>query len=389
MLFGIIGINDLDQPSANTGGLYSRRYRCAESESPMAKVRVLATEPDGLVLASAGAVDRTAKRTPDCCRSSLDQLTARVNPGRNLDLHTLEAFDCLLRERSVTRAAERMGMSQSSMSELLGRLRERFGDPLLVRTRDGMVLTDRAQQLIPNVRNAIEPLRELAEPSTDFESSTASVRFRVTATDYAQLLLMSSLVRQLQALAPGCSVDLVTVNLRAVEVALETGDVDLAIAYYPDPPPSLRRGPLFADHYVCIARQGHPAISRALSAEDFASLPHISVSPSGLSYFAGVVDSALEAHGLTRRVVITCPHFLLASHLVSQTDMVLALPCQAALALTSHFPLQVIDIPIPMERVDVSMYWHERSHHSRAHQWLRDRVRSILALPKPGVGSEA
>jgi DNA-binding transcriptional LysR family regulator len=304
-----------------------------------------------------------------------------MHPGRSLDLHTLEAFDCLLRERSVTRAAQRMGMSQSSMSELLGRLRERFGDPLLVRTREGMVLTDRAQQLIPNVRNAIEPLRELAEPTLEFESATASVRFRVTATDYAQLLLMSSLVRQLQAMAPGCSVDLVTVNLRAVEVALETGDVDLAIAYYPDPPPSLRRGPLFADHYVCIARQGHPATSRALSAEEFASLPHISVSPSGLSYFAGVVDSALEAHGLTRRVVITCPHFLLASHLVSQTDLVLAMPHRAALALTKFFPIEMVEIPLSMSRVDVSMYWHERCHHSTSHRWLREQVRSLLTDP--------
>jgi DNA-binding transcriptional LysR family regulator len=310
-----------------------------------------------------------------------------MSTSRNLDLHSLQCFDMLMRERSVSRAAERMEVSQSSMSEILARLRERLGDPLLVRTREGMVPTERAQTLLPQARLAIEQLRGLVERTDEFEPAQANERFRITATDYAQLLLMPTLMRQLQADAPRCAVDLVTINIRLVEQALEAGDVDLAIAYYPNPPPGLRRGPLFSDRYVCIARRGHPAVSQQLKADEFASLPHISVSPSGLSYFANVVDSALEAQGLTRRIVVTCPHFLLASHLVSQSDMVLALPYQAALALAVFFPLQMIEIPLPMKLVDVSMYWHERCHHSRSQQWLRDRVRSVLALPRSGIAA--
>jgi DNA-binding transcriptional LysR family regulator len=298
---------------------------------------------------------------------------------QNLDLHTLECFDLLMRERSVSRAAERVGLSQSSMSEVLARLRERFGDPLLVRTRDGMVPTERALALLPPARLAIDQLRSLLDRGFGFDPQRAAERFRITATDYAQLLLMPALTRRLAAEAPGCAVDLVTVNLRQVELALEAGDVDLAIAYYPEPPPGLRRGPLFADHYVGIARHGHPALGRPLAAAEFAALPHISVSPSGLSYFANVVDSALEAAGLARRIVVTCSHFLLASHLVSQSDTVLALPARAAAALTAFFPLQTVEIALPMKTVDVSMYWHERSHHARSHQWLRHLVRSILA----------
>jgi DNA-binding transcriptional LysR family regulator len=296
----------------------------------------------------------------------------------NLDLNLLEAFDALMRESSVSRAAQRMSISQSTMSEVLARLRDRFCDPLLVRTRDGMVPTERAQRLLPMVRQAIEQLRQLAEPATDFDPAAARECFRITASDYAQLLLMPSLVRLMHDRTSGCTVDLITVHLRAVEVALETGEVDLAIAYYPSPPLSLRRGPLFTDRYVCIARRGHPAASQALTAEAFAGLSHISVSPSGLSYFAGVVDSALEAKGLARRIVVTCPHFLLASHLVSQSDLVLAMPCRAAMALTGFFPLETMEIPLEMDRVDVSMYWHERCHHSRSHQWLRDQVRLVM-----------
>ena len=308
---------------------------------------------------------------------------------KNLDLHMLESFDMLLRERSVSRAAERMGLSQSSMSEMLARLRERFGDPLLVRTREGMAATDRSLALVPRVREAIERLHAIVEQETAFNPGTAADRFRITATDYAQLLLMPALTQRLHAQAPGCALDLVTINLRAVELALEAGDVDLAIAYYPEPPLALRRGPLFTDRYVCIARLGHPALGGPLRAEDFAALAHISVSPSGLSYFAQVVDSALEALGLVRHVAVTCPHFLLASHLVSQSDLVLALPHRAAVALAAFFPLQVVEIPLQMATVDVSMYWHERCHPSRAQQWLRDQVRSILVGASASASASA
>lgn len=304
---------------------------------------------------------------------------AAMNSTRNLDLYALECFDMLMRERSVSRAAERMDISQSSMSEALARLRERLGDPVLVRTRDGMVPTERAQTLLPQVRSAIDQLRGLLDRDRSFDPALAVERFRLTTSDYAQLLLMPTLTRRLQADAPRCSVDVLSVNLREVERALEAGDVDLAIAYYPDPPQGLRRGPLLSDRYVCLARRGHPQVTPAMTAEAFAALPHAAVSPSGLSYFSNVVDSALASLGLSRRIVVSCPHFLLASHLVSQSDLVLALPRRAAMALAAYFPLQTVDIPLPMRQVDVAMYWHERCHHSAAQQWLRTQVREILA----------
>lgn len=301
--------------------------------------------------------------------------------NRNLDLYTLECFDMLLRERSVSRAAQRMDMSQSSMSDVLARLRERFGDPLLVRTREGMVPTERAQTLWPQVREGIERLQAIVERAADFEPSAATERFRLTASDYAQLLLLPRLVELLRLQAPSCSAEMVTVNLRMVEQALEAGDIDLAIAYYPDPPAALRRGPLFADRYVCLMGRDHPSAQRTLTPEAFAALPHVSVSPSGLSYFSHVVDSALEALGLERRVVVRCPHFLIGCQLVAQSDLVLALPSRAAHAVMRDLPVQMVEIPLPLKPADVSMYWHERCHNSRAHQWLRQAVRSILADP--------
>lgn len=305
--------------------------------------------------------------------------------NRSLDLFTLECFDMLLRERSVSRAAQRMDMSQSSMSDALARLRERFSDPLLVRTREGMVPTERALALWPKVREGIERLEAILEQAADFEPSQATERFSITATDYAQLLLLPSLLKQLDTLAPNCSLDFVTVNLRAVEQALEVGDIDLAIAYYPEPPPSLRRSPLFTDSYVCIVRKDHPVNEATLTAEEFAAMPHVSVSPSGLSYFASVVDSALHTLGLERRVVIRCPHFMIGCQLVAQSDLVFALPARAARAVSRFLPVRTLSIPLPLKPVDVAMYWHERCHVRRSHQWLRGTVRSILG---PGAAAE-
>jgi DNA-binding transcriptional LysR family regulator len=308
---------------------------------------------------------------------------------RNIDLQLLEYFDVLMREHSVSRAAERLGVSQSSASEMLAKLRERFADPLLVRTRDGLAPTPRAEELLPEVRAAAERLRQLLSGNGAFDAATSRVTFRLSTSDYTQLLLMPALTRRLLADAPHCGIDILPVNILRIEQALDAGDIDLAIAYYPQPPDSLRRSPLFSDSYVCIARPGHPCMDEPLTAEAFAALSHVRVAPSGLTYFSSVVDEALQACGLQRRVVVSSPHFLLAAQLVSQTDLVLALPRQAALSLAAHFPLQLIDIPMPMRAVELSMYWHERCHHSRAQQWLREQVRSILGPVAANAGRAA
>ncbi|HYF17895.1 MAG TPA: LysR family transcriptional regulator [Ramlibacter sp.] len=302
---------------------------------------------------------------------------------KNLDLHLLESFELLMRERSVSRAAEHLGMSQSSASEMLARLRDRFGDPLLVRTRDGLVPTPRAEELLPAVRAAAEQLRSLLERGGGFDPRASNRSFRITTSDYTQLLLMPALARRMLEHAPGCTVDILPVNVLHVEHTLAAGDIDLAMAYFPDPPPSLRRSPLFTDGYACVARPGQAQAVEPLTVEGFAALPHVKVAPSGLSYFSSGVDSALETRGLRRRVALTSPHFLLAAHLVSQSDLVLVLPRQAALALAAFLPLQVLDLPLPIRPVEISMYWHERTHHSPAHQWLREQVRGVLAHPEP------
>ncbi|MGD9943970.1 MAG: LysR family transcriptional regulator [Burkholderiaceae bacterium] len=304
---------------------------------------------------------------------------------RNLDLHDLECFDTFLRERSVSRAAERLGLSQSSASDALARLRTRFDDPLLVRGRNGMQPTPKALALLPQVRAALSQLRGLLDAGAAFDPAHAHERFRLTASDYAQLLVVTQLCRQLQERAPGCTLDLISIHLQRVEEALDAGHVDLAIAYFPKPPEGLRRLPLFDDDYVCIVRADHPVAAKGLlSVDEFAALSYVAVAPSGLSYFSRGIDAALETQGLTRNVVVTCAHFLMAVQLVSQSNLALALPRRAAQQVASWLAIRLIEIPLPVAPLEISLYWHERMHHSAAHQWLRSLVRECapsVSLP--------
>ena len=297
---------------------------------------------------------------------------------KNIDLQLLECFDTLMRERNVSRAAERMGLSQSAMSEALARLRDRFDDPLLVRGREGMQPTPRAQALAPRIRDAVEKLRALSDDPDQFDAAACALRFKLVTSDYTQFLMMPRLMEAFTAQAPGASVDVLPVHIRRVEEALDLGEVDLAVAYFIEPPPALKCRPLFQERYVGIARQGHPDISASLSAKQYAQLRHVSVAPSGLTYFSGTLDAALEVRGLKRRIAVTSPHFLLAAYLVANSEMVLALPSRAAHRLAALLALSIFELPVALPEIQISMYWHERTHNSGAHQWLREKVRDAL-----------
>jgi DNA-binding transcriptional LysR family regulator len=241
-----------------------------------------------------------------------------------------------------------------------------------------MIPTPHAQSLLPQVREVLERVHGMLQQTQEFDPSQASTRFRLAASDYTQLLLMPQLCKALLVQAPGCGLDILPIHLLRVEEALEAGELDCAVAYYPEPPTGLRRMGLFSDSYVCIARQGHPVTQRSMGCAEFAALSHITVAPSGLSYFATAVDAALEAQGMTRKVAVSSPHFLLAAHLVSQSDMVLSLPRQAALHLSRLLPLHILELPMSTEGVDLALYWHERTHRSKPHQWLRVQVQAVL-----------
>lgn len=300
---------------------------------------------------------------------------------KGLDQALLECFEALLRENSVSRAAERMGLSQPAMSDALARLRDRFDDPLLVRGREGMQPTPRALELAPQIHDLVERMRALTAQPGEFDPAACSLRFRLVASDYAQFLLMPRLTEALAQAAPRASVDVLPIHIRRVEEALDLGEVDLAVAFFIEPPASLKRRPLFHEHSVGMARKGHAGIGPALGAPEYAALRHVSVSPSAVNYFSGAIEAQLAARGLVRHIAVTSPHFLLAAYLVAHSDLVLALPSRAAQRLAALYPLMLFDIPLDLPEFELATYWHERTHNSAAHQWFREQVRSSLPQP--------
>lgn len=289
-----------------------------------------------------------------------------------LDLNLLVHLQLLLEEGSVTRAAARAGLTQSAMSRALGRLRELFDDPLFVRTAAGMQPTVRAERLAGPLREVLFKLQgELLAP-TRFEARTARTAWSIAAADMADWLVMGEVGRRVSRAAPG-----VTLHLRGPLVeagALLEGRVDLALGIASGDAGSLRTRTLFSDGFACLLRDDHPALrdGAPLSLEAYAASSHVLVAPRG--HPGSVVDSRLDALGLSRHIAVTTPSFLLAPSLVAGTDLVLTMPRRLACSLSRGLPLRVVEPPLALPGFTISLLWHERWQHDPGHRWLRELI---------------
>lgn len=304
-----------------------------------------------------------------------------------VDVNLLVALDALARERSVTRAAQRAGVSQSAMSHTLRRLRELFDDPLLVRGRGGMVLTPRAEALAIPLRSGLVSLaRTLTQPHP-FEPEAARRTFRIVSPDLFDVLVLPTLLRRLASEAPGIDLAVVPMPTRLAD-SLETGEVDLAI--YPvllDAEPfedgvhvdsELQQRTLFRDSLRCFLRNQHPALSkhRRLSLRAYIALSHILVSPSGEG--PGVVDRVLLGQDLERRIALRVPHFASALTIAAQSDLVLTAPRSLSECPTAS-TLACQTAPLELPEHAVTMRWHPRFTEDPAHRWLRDLMVDVTA----------
>lgn len=309
-----------------------------------------------------------------------------------IDLNLLVAFDALARERHVTRAAERLHVTQSAMSHALGRLRELLGDQLLVRGRGGMVLTPRAEELRVPVRSGLTTLgRALAQPR-GFDAATARRAFRLASPDLFDVLVVPPLLERVRREAPGVDVAVTPVDERALGERLEAGEVDAGVVPQLEgvklelpqaPTQGLLRSRLFRDRFVCLLRADHPCLASArgrraaprLSLETFAALSHALVSPTGEG--RGFVDQLLEARGLTRRVALRVPHFYSALAIVEKSDLVVTAPSALSLLIAPGQRVVALRVPLPVPEHSVNLVWHERFSKDPGHAWLRGVVAGV------------
>ncbi|AKU94171.1 Transcriptional regulator [Labilithrix luteola] len=294
-----------------------------------------------------------------------------------LDLNLLVALRALLTERHVTRAAARIGLTQPAMSHALARLRQLLGDPLLVRTASGMQPTPRAEAMRIPLDRALEELERVIARPAPFDPKTAKRQFTLATSDYVELTLFPRLVARLRAEAPGVDVRVLHLVERATG-PLSEGRLDLAfglteVLVGPAAANGIRAQRIFDEKFVCVVRNGHPVVKRKLTLEDFVRLPHALVSLSGDP--TGVVDEALAKIGKTRRVAVTVPHFLVAPHVVQDTDLVLTLAERVARMFSPMLGLAQFAPPLPIPGFAMSMVWHERMHSDSAHAWLRKVVK--------------
>ena len=289
-----------------------------------------------------------------------------------LDLNLLVALRALLAERHVTRAAARVGLTQPAMSHALGRLREVLGDPLLVRTPSGMVPTPRAEAMREPLERALADLgRALAAPEP-FDPARAKRRFRFATSDYVELVLFPRLCARLWAEAPGVDVRLRPIGGTGVaELAEDRTDIVIGPADSFGTAPGVRIQKLFEDRFVCVVREDHPvAKKKRLDLDTFVALPHALITPRGQNA-RGAVDDALARLGLERRVALEIPHFLVAPHVVRETDVILTLAERVARMLAPVLGLVRLAPPLEVQGFAMSMAWHDRHHADPAHAWLR------------------
>jgi DNA-binding transcriptional LysR family regulator len=289
---------------------------------------------------------------------------------RRLDLNLLVTLDALLEEHNVTRAAARLNLSQPSISVHLAKLRDIFGDPLLLPGPRGMRPTARADALRAPLREALGALEQAIAPAGAFDPAAAEHTWRVAASDLSESIILLPLLRELRASAPNTRLAVLDKAPALLAKQAELGEIDLAFHISDEAPPGLRRRPLFRERYVLAGRAGHPALQSTPSLAQFCELEHVVVSPDGGGFFANT-DAALAAVGLQRRVVLSVPHFLFVPSVLADSELVAMLPSR----LVRNQPaLSVVEAPLEVPGYEMSMYWPERVHRDPAHRWLREFI---------------
>ncbi len=292
---------------------------------------------------------------------------------RKVDFNLLVAFDALFEEMSVSRTAERLALSQPTVSGMLNRLRDLFGDPLFVRGQRGILPTPRAEALAAPVKSILDDARALVTPMA-FDPSEAEMTFSITVNDYMQYALVLPFIEALRRHAPKIRVAILPLVIAGLSLKLMRGEVDLAITIPEFSDPGLPMRPLYRDRYVGIVRKQHPMKRARPSLDEFCKYDHLLVSPTGGS-FTGPTDEALRAHGATRNVAISLPSFHVLLDVMRAADFVALVPEHMLRERRRDF--RVFAPPVTVPGIDVIACWHPRVSRHPAHIWVRDLLATV------------
>lgn len=285
------------------------------------------------------------------------------------DLNLLPVFMALMEERSVTRAAVRLGITQPALSNALNRLRDTLRDPLFIRERYGIKPTQFAEEIAPVILETLARLDEVIIGRQHFDPATSTRQFNIAPNSFVEIVLMPSIIARLRQQAPGVKVSLTPYGNDLTETGVISGTTDMALGRIIDPPDNLIVQHLMDDGLACVVRADHPDIADSLSREQYEQLRHVNVLPPGRMRVG--LFQALERQGLRRDLAISVTHFLAVPEIIAMTDYCATLPRLICRQIAKDPRLKIVPSPVDLGSFPVEIAWHVRYRQDPAHQWLR------------------
>ncbi|WP_075792260.1 LysR family transcriptional regulator [Massilia putida] len=294
---------------------------------------------------------------------------------KRFDLELLLIFDEIYKTGNVTRAADNLGLPQSTVSLGLGKLRGHFNDQLFSRTARGMVPTPRAQNAIGDVRRSIQALQHALADQPVFDPAGSSREFRICMTDISEIVLLPRLLNHLREVGPGIHLEISKISPDS-PAELADGTVDLAVGFMPHLEAGFYQQKLFDQHFVCLASNTHPRVGEVLSLETLRREGHVRVRTSGTGH--AIVDKILAREGIERNVVLNLPSFLGVARIVAQTELLAIVPFRYAHVLAASEAIRLLPVPVELPSFQVKQHWHERYHADVSNRWLRQEVAALF-----------
>ena len=303
----------------------------------------------------------------------------------HIDLRLLVVFDEIRKQRSLTLAAESLGVTQPTISKSLQRLRHELGDVLFVRTQQGMEPTPRARALEGPVAEVLRTFQEQIVGAQAFDPACSDQIFSIHASDLGLSVLLPALAQELSRRAPQTRIAAVTGSKRDVIEGLESGDVDVSIGAFSNlDEAGLYQQRLYVEQYTCLVRDGHPLLSIPIfGTREFREQTHIMISTGRSGHAHARAEVALIREIAPAHVAMRVPSFLLGALLLRKSDHVLTIPKAAATTLAPEFNLRLLPCPIDLPEFTIYQYWHERFAHDPAGSWLRSLVHEMFGAANP------
>lgn len=292
------------------------------------------------------------------------------------DLNLLVVFDALMSEQHLTRAAEKIGLSQPATSNALARLRKLFNDDLFIKTSKGMTPTPRAVELAEPIRQALLQIQSAITSQPQFIPETSERIFRLGMDDYTELVLLPKLLQEIEQLAPKVKIQVWWTNWMRSPKLLDVDEIDVAVGHCRQWQPWHQRQLLYEESFMCVARSQRLQTRKAITLEEYVVASHLLVSPK--EDILGMVDKILREQNLTRHIAISVPNFLIVPYILVNTGLIATLPVQLVKTFVEGGSLQASPLPFQMPGFSVDMLWHSKNDLEPGHQWLRNLIIQTL-----------